>query len=118
MSDKNFKLIGKYALLLSICYLLEIIFNDYASEQNTSLEGGWDLIFYYGTYYLFSMTLNVITAVLIFQDKTKLNLNTRYVLVATLLYRPVGVIAFLLYAVYSKSNEAKEQNVSPLIPEM
>lgn len=41
--------------------------------------------------------LNIITAILLRRDIKRYNITTRYVMLATILYGPLGVFAFLVY---------------------
>jgi hypothetical protein len=100
------KMISKYALLLSVFFAVEHIFYKYkylldiiAPEMNTRQQ---QALFDIYTSLGFGLLLNVITAVLINIDIKKLNLSTRYVILATVLYPPVGVCAFILYMMYDK----------------
>lgn len=54
--------------------------------------------------------LNIITVFIIQQDKNRLNIETRYVYIATILYRPIGVVTFLLYSIKSSREIQVEGN--------
>lgn len=102
MTDQNFKLISKYALLLSISYLLEIALNRYVKGINTELVTRANQMLISSTPYFFTLLLNVVTAIIVYRDKVAQNIKTKYVIIATTLYRPIGVVAFLLYSIYDK----------------
>jgi hypothetical protein len=100
MNHNELKLIGKYAWVLSISYVLELAFSEYVGSIDVELEMAPIQMM---IPIAFSLLLNIGTALVVYRDKVKLGINTKYVMITTLLYRPVGVVAFLLYAVYDKS---------------
>ncbi len=107
MISLNVKMIGKYALLLALFFAFERAFDFLLDELRPTIFG--DGIYTSSTMYLLIPTalwfvLNIITAFIIQQDKARLNIETKYVYIATILYRPIGVVAFLLYAIKT-SNE-------------
>ena len=104
MTDSNFKLISKYALLLSICYLLEFAFNRYLRSSHADLVPRIDPFLVSATPYFLTLLLNVITVIIVYRDKVTNHTRTKYVILATVLYRPVGVVAFLLYSIYDKAS--------------
>jgi hypothetical protein len=112
MVEKNYRLVDKYALLLSSFYVAELIFwfyikdamlSDAITRQERSLLSM--------TKYVFSFFLSLITVWSLYTDKSKLQVETRYVFLATLLYRPIGVCAFLLYVLYENKKSAVESPV-------
>jgi Na+/phosphate symporter len=109
MTDRNFKLISKYALLLSISYLLEFAFNRYVRSFNTDLVTRTNQILVSTAPYMLTLLLNIITSIIVYRDKVTQNIKTKYVILATVLYRPIGVVAFLLYSIYDKGTEDERQ---------
>jgi len=110
MTDRNFKLIGKYALLLSISYLLELAFNRYMRSFNTDLVARTNQILVSAAPHILTLLLlNLITSIIVYRDKLSQNIKTKYVILATVLYRPIGVVAFLLYSIYENGSEDERQ---------
>ncbi len=109
MTDRNFKLIGKYALLLSISYVLEFTFNKYIRGFNTEpvIKPNQILVFF--APYMLTLFLNIITAIIVYRDKITQNITTKYVILATVLYRPIGVVAYLLYSLYDHENRSNDK---------
>ncbi len=48
---------------------------------------------------LFPFLLNAITAVFVFSDSKKENLECKYSILLTVFYRPIGIVLFLLYVI-------------------
>jgi Na+/phosphate symporter len=109
MIDRNFKLISKYAVLLSISYLLEFAFNRYVINFNVDQVTRTNQILVSTAPYMLTLLLNIITSIIVYRDKVTQNVKTKYVILATVLYRPIGVVAFLLYSIYSKGTEDERQ---------
>jgi hypothetical protein len=109
MKDSNdlFKLISKYALLLSLFYFVEILFlklmRVYGGdifESNPLVRAYIPIIVTFG--------LNIITAIVVNNEGKNLNIRRDIVTVATLLFRPVGAVALILFAIaQSKSDSEK-----------
>jgi hypothetical protein len=106
MVHRSFRLIGKYALLLSLLYGLETLFWKFLytgilafldSFSTTVLSSALPVAL--------SFVFNVIIMLVINRDIRKLGIRTRYVIVSTLLFRQIGVCAFLLYAIYDDYEE-------------
>ena len=105
MIDKNFKLISKYALLLSAFYILEFALNWYVNTFDVELVTRPNQIL---LSYMLTFVLNIVTALIVYRDKIKRNTKTRYVILATTLYRPIGVVAFILYSIYCEEVEEEQ----------
>ena len=110
MTDRNFRLISKYALLLAISYLLEYAFNRYVKNFNTDLVTRTNQILVSTSPYIFALLLNIVTSIIVYRDKLTLNIKTKYVIIATTLYRPIGVVAFLLFSIYDKGTGEGQLN--------
>lgn len=106
MSEKIIKLFGKYAGLLSASYVVEIATRRLAYHSDIDLSQLEQVYIELGIYGLI-MLMNVIMALVIKKDKDTFQIPTRYVYLSTILYRPVGVCAFLLYAFYNEQ-QAKQ----------
>jgi hypothetical protein len=100
LTERNFKLISRYALLLSISYLLEFAFNRYVRSFNLELLTRVNQNLISIAPYIMILLLNMLTAIIVYKDKVSQNIRTKYVILATMLYRPIGVVAFLLYSFY------------------
>lgn len=106
MTEDNSRLIGKYALLLGAFALLEYLVRQYFREATLD----------FGDYQVLRATiptgltflLNIVTALLIYADTKRTGIKTTYVTLATILYRPIGVCAFLLYIIFDK-NKVEQQ---------
>jgi hypothetical protein len=93
-------LISKYALVLSISYLIELAFRRYVNEMDLKLFTMEERGLISAGPLIFTFLLNIITSIIVFRDKVINKIDTKYVITATILYRPVGVVAFLIYSVY------------------
>jgi adenylate kinase family enzyme len=97
MKDKLFGLITKYSLLLSAFYILSFAFSrtiiqfEFSDEtlSNAGLRQTAPLAF--------TILLNLITAYIVGRDIKKHSVKTKYVTLATIVYRPLGVFAFLFF---------------------
>lgn len=105
MAERNFKLISKYALLLSILYLIEFVGWKYFSSINSEVLSRAEQGLVSTAPYTLTLLLNIIAAIFAYRDKVAQSIKTRYVILATVLYRPLGVVAFLLFALYSTATE-------------
>lgn len=104
MKDRNFKLITKYALLLSVFHVLAYAFGR-AIIDFELIESGYKNIAYRNMItLLFSVLLNIITAYFVAQDVKKFQVKTKYVTLATIVYRPLGVFSFLLFLFLQNDN--------------
>ena len=92
-------------------YMLLFAFNRYMFQVRGGLTETLGLIPTSLISYAFGIVLNIVMAVLVYADKQALNIKTHYVIVATVLYPPVGVVAFLLFALYDEG-KADEVSVS------
>jgi len=92
-----FKLISKYALLLSLFYFMEIILSKLIREYGGDWFEGNSLLRFYVPF-IFTFILNIIAAILLNKDAKTADIRTNLITIATLLFRPVGVVAFILFA--------------------
>jgi len=92
--------ISKYAILVSILSILEIIFGMVVEWVINT--GEWYRYYIYLTLsvYIFSFLLNLVTAVIVQRDLMKWNIKARCIFIATLLFRSVGVFVFLLFLIF------------------
>ncbi len=110
MKDSLSKMTGKYALILSVLYILSYSFNCIINELDHNDESLSNAIVWSSTPWIFDFSLNILTAVLLRIDIKKFGVYTKYVTLATILYRPVGVFAFLLFCALRETKwELKER---------
>jgi hypothetical protein len=110
MTDGKFKLISKYALLLSISYIVEFALSRYyLGSVNTDLLSRTNQFLILAAPTILTLLFNIIVAAIVHRDKETQNLKTKYVILATVLYRPIGVVAFLLYSIYNNWTEDEGQ---------
>jgi hypothetical protein len=105
MTNKNFNQISKYALILSVSYLMQMAFSKYIYISNTEQFSVIERGFRSMIPVLFALVLNAITSLIVYRDIKSNNIKTKYVLLTTLLYRPVGVVAFLLFSIYKNVDD-------------
>jgi hypothetical protein len=105
MSEIDLKLVNKYALILAATYLLEFIVNKTMRMLYFEImsEPSW-LNF---IHQVFPFVLNLISAVMVSRDSKVFGIKTRYVVMSTIIYRPVGVVMFLLYLIYGKNEKVQ-----------
>jgi hypothetical protein len=99
-TERKLKLISKYALLLSISYIIELAFDRYVNQIDLDLVTKAERNLINAAPLSFTFLLNLITSLIVFRDKVASKIETKYVIEATILYRPVGVVAFLIYSIY------------------
>jgi len=100
MKDPVFSLIAKYALILAGLYFLDNLFTIMLNEFKPSYDSfeftRWRPI----VKSTFNILLNIVTALLLSHDIKEHRVKSKYVIVATILFRPVGVFVFLLFLSY------------------
>jgi hypothetical protein len=100
MPEQYFRLISKYAIILAVFLIIENFYSSYLvdlvvdTKQNTTLR----IISTTGL----GLLLNVIMALIINADINRLQIKTKYVTIVTILSKLIGVIAFLLFAIFDK----------------
>lgn len=98
MKNKLFELITKYALLLSVAYFVSTAFSWIVVETDYFFEDTVDNMIYKRlAFSALNILLNLIMAFIVAQDIKQHKIETKYVMLATLIYRPLGVLAFLLF---------------------
>jgi hypothetical protein len=101
MNKELIKLFGKYALWLSVSYIVEVAIGRFTDNLDLDLDRVGQAFFQLSVMGLIILP-NVIIAFVIKKDKDKFQIPTQYVYLSTILYPPVGVCAFLLYAFYNE----------------
>ncbi len=103
------KLITKYALVLVIFYLIQYLI----SFSNSYFTNGHELI---KTKLLLSyitiaigFIFNIITALILRFDINKLQLKSKYLILTTLVWRPLGICLFFITIV----NQARSDDLQP-----
>jgi uncharacterized membrane protein YhdT len=110
MNDLAIKTIGKYALILSIFYVLEFITGHFIGQlvkDTTDYE--MNNYFMTGNIIL-PYLLNIIVAFIIYSDKNRLEIEGKYSVLLTIIYRPVGIVLFLIYVI---DKEIKKDQYAP-----
>ena len=93
----NRDIIGKYALILAVSSIFVTALQYVTSYQIFSDEEMTNRLIQIYIPIVFSLTLDLITALIVRQDIRKHNVKTKYIMVATILFRPAGVFAFLMF---------------------
>ena len=106
MDNIAIKTIGKYALLLSIFYGLELLIGYFVGQM---IENSTD--YELNNYFLngqmiIPYLLNIIAAFIVNSDRDKLKIEGKYAVLLTVFYRPIGIVLFLIYVI---NNEIKEK---------
>lgn len=99
MTDKTLKVVGKYAILLAIFYGLELIIGysyKYLIQEPEAYRLN-SIIMGLPTYLNF--LLNIIIALIINSDKNRLKIEGKYSIILALIYRPIGIVLFLIYLI-------------------
>jgi hypothetical protein len=100
MKDNIFGLIAKYSLLLSGFYILSFVFTRTIIQIELTAETMDNVLIRQTAPFAFSFMLNLITAYIVRQDIKKNSVKTKYVMLGTIVYRPLGVFAFLLFLLF------------------
>ena len=110
MNDRIYALIGKYALLISLFYMLSYAFKltvntfEFGSELR-------DLAYIRGIGPItLDLLLNIIAAFLVQRDVNRYKIKNSYVVLATVLYRPLGIFAFLLFLILQETHVKQQTN--------
>ena len=109
MNDRFYTLIGKYALLLTILYFISYAFLIAIDRYEFESDFTTTALIRSLVPLILDVILNVVAALFVQRDINKYNVRTRYVLLATVLYRPLGIVAFLLFVIL-QNTEVKQQN--------
>ena len=104
------KLIGKYAIILSVFYLIQILVDHYFSFKlmDSDLEYSRIKTYMY-TRIAPPILFNIITALIIYADQKRYNIQGKYAVLLTLLFRSMGVVLFLIYAINSTRLQADKK---------
>lgn len=113
MNPKSAALIAKYAILLAITYAVESGLSIYVKNFKIEALSSFDFISYYRP--VISLLLNGVMALLIYPDIAKLKISAPHAILATLLFRPVGVFAFLMYVIIANTNSSEAEPIDGII---
>lgn len=111
MKEKIFGAIVKYALLLAIFYAISFAFSRTIRQFEPADIEGSSLMIWIQAPYLFGFVLNLVTAYTVALDIKKHKVKTKYVILATTIYRPLGVIAFLLFFLLEESGTTNDNEI-------
>jgi hypothetical protein len=108
MKDQVFRLITKYSLLLTAFYILSFVFTRAIIEIDFGDNRAINTNIRQLAPFILNILLNLITAYIIGQDIKKFDIKTKYVILATIVFRPIGVFAFLLFFHFQDEQKDKK----------
>ncbi|MFC2152595.1 hypothetical protein ACFLSE_08715 [Bacteroidota bacterium] len=111
MNNDIIKTIGKYALLLTVFYAIDIALGHYISFLTKNIEDFETKRLLLGLPAIMRYLLNIVTAIIISSDKKKLNITGKYSVLLTVFYRPVGVVLFLIYLIHKEIKSVSTHNI-------
>jgi hypothetical protein len=111
MKDRSFELVTKYALLLSVFYLIYLAFENIVLTALTGTEIGVNMAWRVMYPHIFNFGLNLVAAYIVALDIRKYNVKTKYVILSTILYRPIGVLAFLIFFVLQSRAKTEHEQI-------
>jgi len=107
------RVIGKYALIIITIYLIQTIFefafDHYLKKLTIQTEMTIWISFIPRA---LDLLFNIITAIIIFIDKKRFELKTRFVVFVTVIFGPLGVCFFLISLIYNLKNDEKKSALS------
>jgi len=110
MTDRIYALISKYALLLSIFYFLSYAFSWTVNTYELPSDERSYIYLRAISPVILDLLLNISAALVVKQDVDKYKVGAKYVILATLLYRPLGVVAFLLFLILQNTGVTQRWN--------
>jgi len=111
MNNTIIKTIGKYALLLTVFYVIESASGYVARYLTKDIENYQTSSILMSLPMILSYLLNVVTAVIISFDKTKLEITGKYSVLLAIFYRPIGVVLFLIYLINKGLERSSTHNI-------
>jgi hypothetical protein len=106
MKDQYFGLITKYAVLLSVFHIMSFAFSRAIMEYVVWDGTGYDAAYWQSASFVFNILLNLLSAYILNRDIKKHNINTNFVLLSTIVYRPLGVVSFFLFIIFQNREQA------------
>jgi hypothetical protein len=101
MTETVSKLIGKYAWTLAVMHLISFAFGRLMIEVRDNFD--FEILTILTSLPLaFGVLLNLVAAFMVRRDVKKYGVGTRYVMLATIVYRPLGIFAFLMFFLLSE----------------
>ena len=103
------KVIGKYALIIIIIYLIQTLFDfafDHYFKKHTILNEMPIWISFVPR--ALGLLFNIFTAIIIFIDIKRFELKTRFLVLMTVVIGPLGVCMFLISLIYNLINDEKK----------
>jgi hypothetical protein len=97
MESKYFRIVSKYALLLAVTFGIEVLVGIYWDDVAPIFHSQGDLWYMTMLSRFLGIFLNVICVVVALGDIRRMQLKTRWVIIATLLSRPLGISLLLLF---------------------
>jgi hypothetical protein len=111
MNNKVVKTIGKYALLLTIFSFIDIAVLRYTDLIFDTAKNSSSEMFLVSLPVIIGYLLNIMTAILISFDKAKFSLTGKYSVLLTVIFRPIGVVIFLIYLINSTVKSESDHNI-------
>ena len=112
MNNTTIDTIGKYALLLSALYGLDVLLNYYILSNIFKHSGLQDISSIKNWIYLIPYSLNIVAALYVNSDIKSMNIKGRYSVLLTVIYRPIGIVLFLLYVINNElTNQQELKNI-------
>lgn len=110
MIDKYSELIIRYILLLAGFATIEYATRQIETEamQYFEMLATQKVFFAFASSIGVALILNVITAIIIHRDRKRLMIEAKHVLWITLIFRELGVCAFLLYAIVNENSQQEQ----------
>jgi uncharacterized membrane protein YpjA len=112
------RILGKYALIIIIVFFIQTIFGfafDHYLKKQT-IQNEMPILISFVPRAL-DLLLNIITAIIVFLDKKRFELKTRFLVFVTVVIGPLGVCLFLISLIYNlKSQEKKSAHNTVCTP--
>jgi hypothetical protein len=109
MNNIAIKTIGKYALILSIFYGLEFIIGYFVGQIITDSTDYEMNNYFLAGKMIIPYLLNIIAAFIVSSDKNRLEIEGKYSVLLTIIYRPIGIVLFLIYVIDREIKNASTQ---------
>ena len=111
MNNVVIKTIGKYALLLTIFYVIDIAVGHYISYLSDKTENFETKSLLVSVPMIIRYLLNIVTAIIISFDKTRMSVTGKYSVLLTIFYRPIGIVLFLIYLINKELERSSTHNI-------
>jgi hypothetical protein len=101
------KFIRKYALILILMYFFQYVFNYGFEYFIKSKFLNSPVFFLHAIPSGFRFILNIITAIIVARDIKKLQLQSRYLILLTVFWMPLGVCLFLISLIINQNENGE-----------